>query len=146
MSISTNRGNRGFTDLLGGKRVPKYHLRPETYGTLDELNSFLGMARATTRDKTVKKGLFTIQNHFLKICSALASPEKDQEPVKGGITKKEVDWLRGLCTNLETLLNPNRQFIIYGETQISRYFRYSLSSLEESRTADGQDEIEENAY
>ncbi len=48
------RKNQGFTNLLGGRRIPKYHLRPETYGTLDELNSFLGMARAFTRDKMVK--------------------------------------------------------------------------------------------
>ncbi len=119
MSFGTSRGNRGFTDLLGRRRVPKYHLRTETYGTLDELNSFLGMARAITKDEKVKKVLFTIQNHFFMISSALALPDKDREPVRGGITKKEVDWLRGLCIDIETLLKPNRQFIIYGETQIS---------------------------
>jgi cob(I)alamin adenosyltransferase len=58
MSISTKKGDKGFTGLLGGRRVPKYHLQPETYGTLDELNSFLGMARATSKDQRVKGILF----------------------------------------------------------------------------------------
>ena len=70
--VSIEEGNMGFTKLLDGKRVPKYHLRPETYGTIDELNSFLGMARAVTKDKTVKKILLSIQNHLFVIGSDLA--------------------------------------------------------------------------
>ena len=65
MPISTKKGDKGFTSLLGGRRVPKYHLRIETYGTLDELNAFLGMARGISTDRRVKKILFTIQNHIL---------------------------------------------------------------------------------
>ncbi|PIV22314.1 MAG: ATP:cob(I)alamin adenosyltransferase, partial [Deltaproteobacteria bacterium CG03_land_8_20_14_0_80_45_14] len=53
MPISTKNGDKGFAGLLGGRRVPKYHLKPETYGTVDELNSFLGMARAISRDRKV---------------------------------------------------------------------------------------------
>jgi cob(I)alamin adenosyltransferase len=93
MPISTKKGDKGFTGLLGGRRVPKYHLRPETYGTLDELNSFLGMARAVSRDKKVKKILFAIQNHFFIIGSELALSGKDRSLLKGEITQKEVDWL-----------------------------------------------------
>jgi cob(I)alamin adenosyltransferase len=104
---------------LGGRRVPKYHLRPETYGTLDELNSFLGMARAVSKDRRVKKVLFTIQNHFLIIGSELALSKKDRGLLKGEITQKEVDWLSQLSTDFETSLKPEPKFIIYGETQIS---------------------------
>jgi cob(I)alamin adenosyltransferase len=93
MPISTKKGDKGFTGLLGGRRVPKHHLRPETYGTLDELNSFLGMARAVSRDKKVKKILFAIQNHFFIIGSELALSGKDRSLLKGEITQKEVDWL-----------------------------------------------------
>lgn len=113
------RENQDFTNLLGGRRIPKYDLRPETYGTLDELNSFLGMARAFTRDKMVKKILFAIQNHFFLIGSDLALSGKKRNLLKGEITQKEVDWLNELNRDFETLLKPVPKFVIYGETQIS---------------------------
>jgi cob(I)alamin adenosyltransferase len=119
MPISTKKGDRGFTGLLGGRRVPKYHLKPETYGTLDELNSFLGMARATSRDQKVRKILFHIQNHLFIIGSELALSGEDRNLLKGDITQREVDWLSRLSIDLETSLKPEPGFVIYGETQIS---------------------------
>lgn len=117
--VSIEEGNMGFTKLLDGKRVPKYHLRPETYGTIDELNSFLGMARAVTKDKTVKKILFNIQNHLFVIGSDLALSGKDRSALKGEITQKEVDWLVLLTRDFKTLAKPDSKFIIYGETLAS---------------------------
>ena len=117
--ISTKKGDRGFTGLLGGRRVPKHHLRLETYGTLDELNSFVGMARAVSRDRKVKEILFTIQNHFFIIGSELALSGKDRSLLKGEITQKEVDWLGQLSTDFEVSLQPEPKFVIYGETLIS---------------------------
>lgn len=119
MPISTKKGDKGFTGLLGGRRVPKYHLRPETYGTLDELNSFLGMARVTSKDPKVRKILFHIQNHLFIIGSELALSGGDRNLLKGEITQKEVDWLSRLSTDFEALLKPESEFIIYGETKVS---------------------------
>ena len=119
MPISTKRGNKGFTGLLGGRRVPKHHLRPETYGTLDEVNSFVGMARAVSRDKKVKKILFAIQNHFFIIGSELALSRKDRSLLKREINQKEVDWLSRLSTDFEASLKPEPKFVIYGETLVS---------------------------
>ena len=119
MPISTKKGDKGFTGLLGGRRVPKYHLKPETYGTLDELNSFLGMARATSKDRKVRTILFNIQNHLFIIGSELALSGGDRDPLKGEITQKEVDWLSHLSIDFETSLKLEPGFIIYGETQIS---------------------------
>ncbi len=119
MSISTKKGDKGFTGLLGGRRVPKYHLKPETYGTMDELNSFLGMARATSKDQRVSKILFYIQNHLFIIGSELALSGGIRDLLKGEISQMEVDWLSRLSTDFETLLKPEPGFIIYGETQIS---------------------------
>ncbi|MGZ3591028.1 MAG: ATP:cob(I)alamin adenosyltransferase, partial [Thermodesulfobacteriota bacterium] len=93
MPISTKKGDKGFTGLLGGRRVPKYHLRPETYGTLDELNSFLGMARAISKDGKVRKILFHIQNHLFIIGSELALSGRNRDLLRGEIAQKEVDWL-----------------------------------------------------
>jgi len=119
MPISTKKGDKGFTGLLGGRRVPKYHLRPETYGTLDELNSFLGMARAISKDRKVRKILFHIQNHLFIIGSELALSRRDRDLLKGEIAQKEVDWLGRLSADFEALLKPEPEFIISGETKIS---------------------------
>ncbi len=119
MPISTKKGDKGFTGLLGGRRVPKYHLKPETYGTVDELNSFVGWARATCKDRKVKKILFSIQNHLFIIGSELALSGGDRHLLRGEITQKELDWLNRLSADFEVSLKPEPQFIIYGETQIS---------------------------
>ena len=117
MPISTKKGDKGFTGLLSGERVPKYHLRPETYGTLDELNSFLGMARAATKDRMAKEILFTIQNHLFIIGADLALSGKDRSLLKAEIAGKEVDWLSQISTDFEALIKPDPRFIIYGEME-----------------------------
>jgi cob(I)alamin adenosyltransferase len=86
---------------------------------MDELNSFLGMARAVSEDEMVKETLLTIQNHLFIIGSDLALPGKDRNLLKGEITQKEVDWLTQLSTEFEASLKPDPKFIIYGETHIS---------------------------
>ncbi len=113
--VSIEEGNMEFTKLLDGKRVPKYHLRPETYGTIDELNSFLGMARAVTKDKAIKKILFRIQNHLFVIGSDLALSGKDRTALEVKITQKEVDWLVLLTRDFKGLAKPDHKFVIYGE-------------------------------
>ncbi|MGQ9645135.1 MAG: cob(I)yrinic acid a,c-diamide adenosyltransferase [Thermodesulfobacteriota bacterium] len=119
MPISTKKGDKGFTSLLDGRRVPKFHLRPEAYGTLDELNSFLGVARAVSEDRMVKETLLTVQNHLYLIGSELALPGKDRTFLKREVAQKEVDWLTQLSTDFEASLKPKPRFIIYGETCIS---------------------------
>jgi cob(I)alamin adenosyltransferase len=119
MPISTKKGDKGFTGLLSGKRVPKYHIRPEAYGTLDELNSFVGMARAVSKDERVGEILLAVQNHFFIIGSELAFAEGDRSVLKSQISEREVDWLSQLSTEFETLLQPEPKFILYGETFIS---------------------------
>jgi cob(I)alamin adenosyltransferase len=116
MSITAAKREKGLTSLLGGDRVPKHHIKPETFGTLDELNSFIGMARAVTRRRTIKKSLFTIQNHLFIMCSELALGHGDRSLLKGEITEKEVNWLIQLTIDFKTLLNLGPKFVIYGET------------------------------
>lgn len=119
MVVSVKEGNSGFTKLLDGKKVPKYHLRPETFGTIDELNSFLGMARAVTKDTTIKKILLNIQTHFFMIGSDLALSGKDRTVLEVEITQKEVDWLALLTRDFKTLANPDHRFVVYGGTLAS---------------------------
>ena len=79
MKIYTKTGDKGETSLLGGARVPKYHLRIEAYGTVDELNSHLGLIRDQDLEKETKEFLIQIQNNLFVIGSHLAKePGKDK--------------------------------------------------------------------
>lgn len=79
MKIYTKKGDDGTTGLLGGTRLPKHHLRIESYGTLDELNSFIGALRDQVEDKGQKQMLIHIQEDLFTIGSHLAAdPEKNK--------------------------------------------------------------------
>jgi cob(I)alamin adenosyltransferase len=73
-SISTMKGDGGETSLAGGIRVSKASVRVEAYGTIDELNSTIGWARAVCRDEDIRTLAKTIQQDLFRIGSALATP------------------------------------------------------------------------
>jgi len=77
MSIATKTGDGGTTGLIYGRRVPKNHPRVETYGTVDELNAALGLARATARDDFVRDGLLTVQTDLVVWMGELAVMPED---------------------------------------------------------------------
>ena len=77
MKIYTKTGDKGTTALFGGTRVPKHHMRIECYGTVDELNSYIGLVRDQEIDPHYKSVLITIQDHLFTIGAILATdPEK----------------------------------------------------------------------
>ena len=77
MKIYTKTGDKGTTALFGGTRVPKHHIRIESYGTVDELNSHLGLIRDQKIDKHYKNILIHIQNRLFTVGAILATdPEK----------------------------------------------------------------------
>ena len=76
--IYTKTGDKGETGLFGGKRLPKNHIRIESYGTVDELNSWVGLIRDCTDFPSVEGVLENIQNRLFVIGSELATdPEKE---------------------------------------------------------------------
>lgn len=75
MKIYTKTGDGGETSLLGGNRVSKNSIRIEAYGTIDELNSFIGLAITEVKDLDVKSLLLKIQNHLFIVGSDLAAPK-----------------------------------------------------------------------
>lgn len=83
MKIYTKTGDKGETSLFGGTRVPKYHLRIEAYGTIDELNSYIGLIRDQQIDSHTKKVLITIQNKLFTLGAMLATPP-EKELLKSG--------------------------------------------------------------
>lgn len=77
--IYTKTGDKGQTSLIGGTRLPKQHVRIEAYGTVDELNSHIGLLRDVIEDKTTFELLISIQDRLFTIGSHLAAdPEKNK--------------------------------------------------------------------
>ena len=100
MSISTKRGDGGQTGLAGGIRVPKTHPRVECYGTIDELISQMGFARAICDDVEVKQRVEGIQRELYKVGSAIATPpESKKTPPE--ITPAMVDALEAEVHRIE---------------------------------------------
>src|SRR4051794_35913471 len=80
MSIATKRGDGGETGLAGGIRVSKSSLRVESYGTVDELNSVLGLARSMCDDADLRERTKLIQRELFRIGSGLATPPNSRKP------------------------------------------------------------------
>ena len=78
MKIYTKTGDKGKTGLFGGERVSKSSPRIEAYGTIDELNAFIGLTVTEVADETVKTLLINIQNQLFTVGSDLAAPETDK--------------------------------------------------------------------
>ena len=85
MSIATRTGDNGTTALMYGRRVSKNHIRVEAYGSVDELNAALGMARASAAQEFVRSNLLVIQQDLVVLMGELAVAREDLERyVKGG--------------------------------------------------------------
>jgi cob(I)alamin adenosyltransferase len=100
MSIATKRGDGGQTGLAGGIRVSKSDLRVESYGSVDELNTFLGFARSICQNKEIAEWTEDIQRTLFRVGSALATPpeSKKKPPV---ISTEDVDKLTDLVHEIE---------------------------------------------
>jgi len=112
----SKKGDRGFTSLMGGQRIPKSGPRPEAYGTLDEASSAMGMARATAKRPKTKEIILNIQKDLLILGAELATSQEDVKKYLCQITADHVDRLERLIEELQkdTVLKP--EFIFPGET------------------------------
>lgn len=114
MKIYTKTGDKGTTSLIGGTRVPKHHIRIETYGTVDELNSFIGMIRDHNKENVhLNFVLNEIQDRLFTIGSALAAdPEKSKMKLpdlhESDITllENEIDKMNAELPELKAFILP----------------------------------------
>lgn len=114
MSIYTKFGDKGKTSLYGGKTVGKDSLRVDTYGTMDELNSFLGIVIAELSEKNVKNNLIQIQKDLFEVGTSLATPSKN---ISSDLTKyltKRVKSFEDEIDNLSKKLPELENFILPG--------------------------------
>lgn len=113
MKIYTKTGDLGKTSLIGGTRVSKHHLRIETYGTVDELNSYIGMISDLLQDEK-KETLKEIQDRLFTIGSLLASdPEKSKMKVPD-LHESDVEFLEKEIDRLNLVLPELKSFILPG--------------------------------
>ena len=116
MKIYTKTGDSGMTGLFGGKRISKDDARIEAYGTLDELNSFLGFLNAGFYIEKYNDIILEVQNRLFDMGSHLASdPEKDVLP--SGITPEDIRLLENFMDDMDSELAPLRNFILPGGNQ-----------------------------
>lgn len=115
MRIYTRTGDQGETGLFGGKRVSKASLRIEAYGTVDELNSLLGLVAAEAKDAQIKTLLERIQNELHIVEAELANPSESAGP---RIQAQHVTALETQCDLLEAELPPLKRFILPGGSRL----------------------------
>ena len=118
MKIYTKAGDSGKTSLIGGTRVPKSHIRIESYGTVDELNSFVGLLSDLVTDAGVKVILKEVQDRLFTVGSSLAC-DPDKEPLLKIPDLKEADitYLEQHIDEMNALLEPMKSFILPGGHQ-----------------------------
>jgi cob(I)alamin adenosyltransferase len=122
--IYTRTGDDGTTALGSGERRKKYDLRVAAYGTIDEANAALGVARLhTTQDAPLDAALSRIQNDLFDVGADLCSPTKGKGPAGARltVTEKQVAWLEAEIDRLNGALAPLRSFVLPGGSAAAAY-------------------------
>ncbi len=114
--VTTGTGDTGYTGLLGEQRVPKYDARPDTFGTVDEATSALGLARAMAQDSKVKEIIYRIQQELYLLMAELATPPENYEKMGFRMTVEHVQRLEQVEENLKREVEIPNKFIIPGDT------------------------------
>lgn len=128
MKVYTKTGDKGTTALFGGTRVPKHHIRIESYGTVDELNSYIGLIRDQKINQIHQEFLIHIQDKLFTLGAILATDPK-KAVLKNGkerlnipkITSEDVAALEQQIDLMETELPPMTHFVLPGGHQTVSY-------------------------
>ncbi len=124
MKIYTKTGDKGTTSLFGGTRVPKHHIRIESYGTIDELNAHIGLLKDQETGARAKEVLNRVQDRLFTIGSTLAT-EPEKATLKSGkdrldiskISAKDIELLEREMDRMNDELPPMTNFILPGGHQ-----------------------------
>jgi cob(I)alamin adenosyltransferase len=125
--VYTRRGDQGETSLAGGQRVPKGGPRLEAYGTVDELNAFLGAARATAGELAARESkieplvalLLRVQHELFNLGSILATLPEDVHPKQARITDAEIAQLEAEMDRMNEELPGLRSFVLAGGSRLN---------------------------
>jgi cob(I)alamin adenosyltransferase len=117
MKIYTKTGDQGTTALFGGKRVSKADLRIDTYGTVDELNSWIGLLRDLDVNTSKKEILVSIQDRLFTVGSILATEPGNTKVRIPSLHEQDVIALEKDIDQMETTLEPMKFFVLPGGHQ-----------------------------
>ncbi|MCH2224060.1 MAG: cob(I)yrinic acid a,c-diamide adenosyltransferase [Crocinitomicaceae bacterium] len=114
MKVYTKKGDTGTTQLIGGTRVPKSSLRIEAYGTVDELNSYIGLIRDQEINYIYTEQLLEIQDRLFTMGSLLAmDPEKSNMKLPE-LIDEDITFLENAIDEMDTELEPMKSFVLPG--------------------------------
>ena len=119
--LYTRKGDDGFTGLLGEGRVPKYDLRPELLGTLDEASAVLGIARSTCKSDQIKPLVRDIQKDLYNMMAEVSATDDNFELFRV-IDSTKVNWIEELLDELSKQVSLPKDFILPGDTVTGAYF------------------------
>jgi cob(I)alamin adenosyltransferase len=121
MKVYTKTGDNGTTSLFGGTRVPKDHARIESYGTVDELNSYIGLIRDQEMNQHYKNILIEIQDRLFTVGAILATPPEKEVLKNGekrlqnlGIIESDIKLLENEIDTMEDSLPQMTHFVLPG--------------------------------
>lgn len=114
MKIYTRTGDEGMTSLFGGRRVSKADLRIETYGTVDELNAWIGVIRDQEVNTKRKDVLLAIQDRLFTIGSILAVEPGNTKVTVPALVEEDIAFLEQQIDAMDKLLPPMRSFVLPG--------------------------------
>jgi len=120
--VYTKTGDSGTTGLIGGTRVPKYHLRLEAYGTVDELNSYIGLIRSHELEVKTSDVLSAVQNKLFLIGSRLATDDtKSDLKEKLIIAEEDILLLESEMDRMDESLPALNNFVLPGGSQLNGF-------------------------
>ncbi len=121
MKIYTKTGDRGDTSLFSGGRVPKFHIRVEAYGSIDELNAIIGVVRSCKPGNQTDELLQELQNQLFHLGADLATPLDAKSDWVTRVTARQVQWLEDSIDQMTEELEPLTNFILPGGTMAAAH-------------------------
>ena len=128
MKVYTKTGDTGTTALFGGTRVSKHNIRIESYGTVDELNSHIGLVRDQDINHVYKQVLVEVQDRLFTVGAILATPPEKETLKNGqprlqnlGIIESDIEFLENQIDRMEEALPPMTHFVLPGGHQTVSY-------------------------
>jgi len=114
LKIYTKTGDKGQTSLLGGTRVPKHNIRIEAYGTVDEVNSWIGLLRDSINDKHVGDILIEVQDRLFTMGSSLASDPAKSKVKIPHLSENDITVFEKEIDAMDAQLPPMKNFVLPG--------------------------------
>ncbi len=125
MKIYTRTGDDGTTSLFAGGRVKKDDARVESYGTIDELNSILGIVRAISNDEKINGIIQEIQNYLFHLGADLATPYEVENLKIRRISREDVEKIERWIDEIDLQLEPLKNFILPGGTLVASFLHFA---------------------